>query len=96
MQRGRSPVTIGDLIHGGLLRQGQVLRYRERLTDAASLTSSGKIAYREREFASPSSAARVAAGGASTNGWTAWFVEEDGQWVSLADIRKRMLDKSTD
>jgi hypothetical protein len=91
MQRGRSPVSLTDLILARLLQPGQTLSFRGQASPLGSLTAAGKIVLDGREYSSPSTAARAAAGGTSTNGWLAWQVEEGGQYTPLAALRSRYL-----
>jgi hypothetical protein len=91
MQLGRSPISLGDLVKAQLVRPGQVLSFRKSPTLAGVVTQAGTIKLNEIEYASPSTAAKSACGGASTNGWHAWYLKESDEWVSLAALRDRLL-----
>ena len=86
-QLGRSSVSVADLVKAGLLRSGQRLTFRKGDLHA-EVTGSGTIRYAGTEYTSPSSAAKAAAGGTSTNGWVAWSVT-DGSGETLASLRDR-------
>ncbi|WP_370617191.1 CBS domain-containing protein [Mumia qirimensis] len=87
-------VLISDLISASLLEPGTGLvfkRPRLGMTYHATVTEDGKLALPDgRAFASPSRAAIVAAGG-SLDGWHAWQVAPDGEF--LDDLRQRLLDR---
>ncbi len=84
-QLGRSSVSIADLVKAGLLRSGERLVFRKG-DQHAEVTGSGTIRYQGKDYTSPSTAAKAAAGGTSTNGWIAWSVS---QGDTLADLRDR-------
>jgi len=90
MQRGRSSVSVGQLIEAGHLTAGQELRYRQHSDATATLVDSGAIDFRGTVYPSPSAAARAANYGISTNGWLAWFVNRDGRWIPLARLREHI------
>ncbi len=90
-QRGRSAVSLAQLLEAGLLRQGQELRMRGHAGATATLAASGSIEYGGDQYPSPSTAARAAKGGTATNGWKAWQVEEQGSWVELSELRSRFV-----
>jgi hypothetical protein len=92
-QRGRSAVTLAQLLESGLLQAGQELRLRGTGGIGAVITQTGGVEYAGREYQSPSSAAKAARAGTSTNGWLAWQVEVDGRWLTLGDIRQRWLTR---
>ncbi len=87
MQLGRSSVAISDLVKAGLLRPGQRLVFRKN-GPGAEVTATGAIKFGGTEYSSPSTAAKAAAGGTSTNGWVAWSVP-GGE--TLAELRDRHL-----
>lgn len=89
MQRGRSPVSVSDLIVSGLLRPGQELRFRQTPT-VAVVAPDGKLNIDGRAFASPSTAAAAVLGGTATNGWLAWYLEEGEGRRSLAQLRDHL------
>jgi len=88
-QRGRSAVTLAQLLQSGLIDAGQELRLRGTAEAQAVVTQTGGVEYAGTVYSSPSTAARAARGGTSTNGWLAWQVEIDGLWVDLSDLRQR-------
>jgi hypothetical protein len=90
MQLGRSMVSLADLIRTNLLHPGQELSFRRSSDAKAHVTADGTISFQGREYASPSTAARAAAGGTSTNGWTAWYVRTPDGMVTLAGLRARL------
>jgi len=91
MQLGRSPVSIAELMRAQLLRAGDELSMRN--SDAkAYLTDKGTIRLGDRDYASPSTAAKAARGGTSTNGWKAWFVVSENVPVTLADLRVQFVN----
>lgn len=89
-QRGRSTVSVRDLLVAGLLREGQQLRFSRANEQIAVLDSNGGLRVGDQSYRSPSSAARALNGGVAVNGWTAWrLADSDG--VSLAEVRRRFL-----
>ena len=91
MQRGRSAVSIADLIRAGLLQPGQSLSFR-RSNVTAVVSGSGTLILEGVEYGSPSTAAKVAGGGSSTNGWIAWSVDSASGSQTLAALRDRYLN----
>jgi hypothetical protein len=89
MQRGRSEVSLSDLIGAGLLRVGQEVTFRALPTTVAVVTESGGLRFKGSEYRSPSSAGRAASNGVATNGWVAWYVNFAGERESLATLRDR-------
>jgi CBS domain-containing protein len=87
-------VVIADLINAGLLHPGaQLVFNRPRLgtTYQAAVTAEGRLQLLDgRTFASPSRAASAAAGG-SLDGWHAWQVDPDGEFLDA--LRQRLLDR---
>lgn len=67
-QRGRSAVSLAQLLEAGLLRDGQELRLRGPAGVSATISASGAILYQGQEYQGPSTAAKAAKGGTSTNG----------------------------
>ena len=91
MQRGRSSVSLSDLMGAGLLRPGQELCFRHS-GEVAVVTDSGALRLRGNEYHSPSTAGQVITGGPNLNGWMAWYVTSDGERASLATLRARLLE----
>ncbi len=89
MQRGRSSISVADLLSAGLLHAGQRLSFRKSDTIVAEVTPSGTLRVGSDEFSSPSTAGRAVAHGVATNGWAAWYLREPTGWSSLADLRAR-------
>lgn len=89
MQRGRSPVSVPDLVNSGLLQAGQELRLRKSST-VAIVKADGKLEVGGRLFASPSTAAGAALGGTATNGWLAWCVESETGRRSVSELRQEL------
>ncbi|MGQ0826308.1 MAG: hypothetical protein ACT4OX_14965 [Actinomycetota bacterium] len=90
MQLGRSPVSLVDLLREGLLHPGQELSFRRGSGTKGYVTAEGTIRFEGCEYASPSTAARAAAGGTSTNGWTAWYADTAAGLRSLAQLRSQL------
>jgi hypothetical protein len=90
MQRGRSPVSVADLVTAQALRPDQVLHFRNG-PRTGHVTATGTIAFKGSDYSSPSTAARAATGGSSTNGWLAWTVDDGGSRITLAEVRNRFL-----
>jgi hypothetical protein len=93
MQRGRSPVSLADLLTAGLLQPGQELQFRKSAGKRAQIAGDGTIVFEGRAYQSPSTAGRAAAGGASTNGWVSWYVNRAGEWIHLAQLRDELADR---
>jgi hypothetical protein len=93
MQRGRSPVSLSDLVKAQLLRPGQEVSFRKSPSITGVVTDSGTISVSGTEYGSPSTAAKAAADGVSTNGWLAWSVRRDDGWSTLAELRDQLLNR---
>ena len=91
MQRGRSTVSLGDLLSAGSLQPGQQLTFRQRPEVTAEVLANGRLKFGGTEYSSPSTAARAVLGGTSTNGWLAWSIREGDVLVALSDVRARHL-----
>jgi hypothetical protein len=87
-QRGRSSVPFADLVKAGHIKAGQTLVFRKD-GPRAEVTADGAIRFQGKNYTSPSTAGRAAAGGTSTNGWTSWYVKEGGGLTLLSAIRAR-------
>jgi hypothetical protein len=93
-QWGRSAVSLIHLLGAGFVRDGLELRLWGQGGATATLTAAGSIQYGGAVHPSPSTAARAAKGGTSTNGWKAWEArEDDGSWVDLSELRRRFMEK---
>lgn len=90
-------VTVADLLHAGLLQEGEPLTFeRPRIgkTYSALVTDRGWIKLLDgREFRSPSRAASAAVSTGSFDGWHAWALS-DGQ--TLDQLRQRFLDAAAE
>lgn len=75
------------------MQPGQELSFRRSSETKARVTAEGTITFGGQEYASPSTAARAAAGGTSTNGWTAWYVDLGDGWVALAQLRAQLIQE---
>ncbi len=93
MQLGRSPVSLADLIQRQLLQPGQELSFRRSTETKAHVTAQGTVTFDGKEYGSLSTAARAAAGGTSTNGWTAWQAKVGDRWLPLAELRKQLMQE---
>lgn len=93
MQRGRSPVSVADLVKAELLRPGQRLSFRKNDAVVGEVTTTGTIRIGADEYSSPSTAARAVTGGTATNGWLAWCVDQGGRSATLADLRGQFLSR---
>ncbi len=89
MQRGRSKVSLSDLIRAKLLLVGQEVSFRGSPTTVAVVTETGGLRFEGSEYRSPSTAGRAAANGVATNGWVAWYVNLAGERETLASLRDR-------
>jgi hypothetical protein len=88
VQRGRSPVSMKDLLDAGLLTAGQELRGRGSVR--AKVTATGGLVVAGTEHRSPSNAATAALDGTSTNGWFFWRVQHGQDWVRLDELRRQV------
>lgn len=92
-------VRIADLLHAGLLQDGESLvfeRKRSREMHRASITASsggGIVLEDGREFRSPSRAASAAVGYGTFDGWHAWCLS-DGR--TLDGPRQELLDQAAE
>lgn len=93
MQLGRSPVSLTDLVKAQLLRPGEPVSFRKSSAITGEITAAGTIRVGGTEYASPSTAGKVAAGGTSTNGWVAWYVQRVDGWTNLAELREQLLSQ---
>jgi hypothetical protein len=93
MAKGRSPVSLADLIAAGLLRPNETLRLRVHGAATARVLPDGRLQTAEGIFTSPTTAA-VRLEGSSTNGWQAWRAERGDAWVTLDSLRATALDRS--
>jgi hypothetical protein len=87
-------VELGDLVDAGLLTLGQQLvweRPRVGETYRATLTDSATIRLDDgREYATPSGAAKAAAGLQAYDGWYAWRIDA-GDGPRLHDLRADLI-----
>lgn len=85
--RGRSDITVRDLVDSGLLRPGQELVLGVRGRATATVTKQGTILYQGVEYQSPTMAAN-AASGTNLNGWKAWRLQLGDGVVELNNLRE--------
>jgi Restriction Enzyme Adenine Methylase Associated len=90
MSTGRSPISLADLMQAGLLRSGQHVWFRRNKKQTATLTTAGTLLLAGKEYGNPSAAGVAASGGTATNGWLAWYVEDDGGITDLDGLRQRL------
>jgi hypothetical protein len=88
--RGRSDISLLDLLELGLLQPGQTLQLVRRAgqTINATVTGRGTIICNGAEFQSPTTAA-TAALGVNTNGWQAWRISKGYPIVKLDALRQQ-------
>ena len=87
MQRGRSEVSLMDLIDARLIRPGQTLRFNSREDTLAEVTSQGTVLYQGVEYSSLS-AAGSAVTNKAVNGWLAWQIKfGDTDWIRISELR---------
>lgn len=88
--RGRSDISLLDLLDLGLLRPGQKLQLvgREGLAVNATVTDRGTIVCEGTEFKSLTMAAK-AVKGFSVNGWKAWRIPQGNGAVNLDTLRQQ-------
>lgn len=82
-------VTLAELVASGKVPAGSIISgirpTQQGKTVTALVTDDGRISVDGTAYASPSAAAREAAGTRSENGWTWWVVEDSGR--TLDEIR---------
>lgn len=97
MQRGRSRVSLMDLIDAGLIKPGQVLqawgRGRNEVRAQAQVTSKGTVKFEGQEYNSLSSAATATTHGAA-NGWVVWRINFKDDWIPISELRDKVLSTS--
>jgi len=86
----KATASYADLIAGGLLQVGAILRCTdERWPDAqCEVLAGGHVLYNGESFTSPAAAARKVRGG-SGNAWYFWRVQDGAR---LNELRDRLLD----
>ncbi len=95
MQRGRSKVSLMDLIHAGLIQPGQTLRFSNRNDTRAEVTHRGTVLFQGVEYSSLSTAGKAVTNTA-VNGWDAWRIKLRGtDWVKVSELRA-MVEASAD
>jgi hypothetical protein len=89
-QRGRSKVSIRDLMDAGLLHEGETLFFSIHPEIQANVMSDGNLEFKGAMYNSPSRAA-LAARGISVNGWVVWKTRNsDGELISIGTLRERL------
>ena len=88
MQRGRSQVSLMDLINSGLIQPGQPLLFVRRREDVqAEITPRGTVLLNGMTYKSLSAAGQAITNNA-VNGWDAWRIEfETLGWVKMSYLR---------
>jgi Restriction Enzyme Adenine Methylase Associated len=88
--RGRSDISLLDLLDLGLLRPGQKLQLVRQAGPAvnATVTDRGTIVCQGTEFRSLTMAAK-AVKGFSVNGWEAWRIPQGNGTVNLDTLRQQ-------
>ena len=94
MQRGRSSISISDLVLAGYLTVGQELTIRGLNDLVARIGDGGRILVRDKSYGSPSTAANAVLE-TQSNGWVRWRANVGGQWVTLAHIRDKARIRRT-
>jgi hypothetical protein len=95
MQRGRSSVSLMDLIDAGLIQPGQTLQFTHREDTQAQVTPHGTVLFRGVEYNSLSAAGKAVTNTA-VNGWEAWRIKSGGQdGVKVSELRD-MVKAPTD
>ena len=88
MRRGRSEVSLMDLIQAGLIQPGQVLQFYHRENTLAHVTPRGTVLFQGVEYNSLSRAGKAVTN-AAMNGWTTWHVKVgNGDWVRISELRE--------
>jgi hypothetical protein len=86
-QRGRSDVSISDLVRANLLKEGQSLRLTNHDEVRATVTADG-LKFGGRIYLSPSTAAVAARNGPKRmNGWLAWKARVGDRWRPISEVR---------
>ncbi len=91
--RARSKTTprvpFASLLEHGLLRPGQTLFFMKDLSRSAVIKPDGRLRAADGFEGSIHAAGSHLMDGAPCNGWQHWYLQENGRWVSLAEIRER-------
>jgi Restriction Enzyme Adenine Methylase Associated len=87
VQRGRSRVSLMDLLNAGVIKPGATLRFYNREDTLAEVTSRGTVLFRGVEYSSLSAAGSAVTNHA-VNGWEAWHVMLlDDHWIKITELR---------
>lgn len=85
--RGRSEVSLMDLIKAELIQPGQVLQFGRRGSTQAHVTHRGTVLLQGVEYTSLSSAGTAITNG-NVNGWMVWYVKiGKSNWIKISDLR---------
>jgi hypothetical protein len=90
LTKGRSPISIADLLKAGLLRDGQELYLRRDESKIGYIAKDGSIVVEGTKYANPTGAAKATGSWKTVKGWTAWSVECNGRRIQLADLRSML------
>lgn len=94
-RRGRSQISLAELLEAGVLASDERLRLQARgSTYWATITADGGVNVAGRTYPSLSAAAAAIVPYA-VNGWRGWNVRRDGSWLSLAEVRNRYLSDAS-
>ena len=85
--RGRSDISIRDLVERGLLQPGEELMLGVRGLARATVTNAGTLKMNGEEYRSPTMAAN-AASGTNLNGWKAWRLTRGDRVIELDALRQ--------
>jgi hypothetical protein len=87
VQRGRSQVSLLDLLNAGVIQPGERLRFYNREETQAEVTARGTVLFRGVEYSSLSAAGSAVTNN-SVNGWEAWHVRLLGpDWIKISELR---------
>jgi hypothetical protein len=83
--------SVKDLIEGGLLEVGSVLRPARPGREATAVVlEDGCVRVGEQVLSSLSAAATAVTGNKADPGWEFWAIEKDGELVSLYELREQL------
>ena len=88
-------VAFSTLLENGFLQPGQVLCFQQDSKRTAKIKPDGRLRTADGFEGSIHKAARHYTNGAPCNGWDLWFLEENGEWITLDVLRERYRSAST-
>lgn len=92
MMRGRSDISVHDLVDHGLLQPGEELLLGVRGLARATVTDAGNLQMNGEEYRSPTMAAN-AASGTNLNGWKAWRLRRGDRVIELDALRREARER---